>query len=80
MARILCFAQARDVIARGELEWPINEPHRVEDLWIWLALHHPKSTSLQSHCRVACNGEYLLKGGLIMPHDEIALIPPVSGG
>jgi molybdopterin converting factor small subunit len=80
MARILCFAQARDAIGRREVEWLMEGPQKVEELWTWLEVHHPGSISLQSHCRVACNGEYLQKGSVIMPHDEIALIPPVSGG
>lgn len=80
MARILCFAQARDAIGHAKVEWPIEGPQRAEDLWAWLGANHPGSRSLQPHCRVACNGEYLQKESVIMPHDEIALIPPVSGG
>lgn len=80
MARILCFAQARDAIGHGEVEWLMDGPQSVESFWAWLAVHHPGSRSLQHHCRVACNGEYLQKESVIMPHDEIALIPPVSGG
>jgi molybdopterin converting factor small subunit len=80
MARILFFAQARTLIGQEELVWPLEEPKKAEDLWAWLTEYHPAAAQLRPYCRIACNGEYLLPTQEIMPHDDIAIIPPVSGG
>ncbi len=80
MARILLFAQARETIGQDELLWPLEGPQKAEDLWTWLVENHPASDQLRLYCRIACNGEYLTPESTMMPRDEIAIIPAVSGG
>ncbi|RME92056.1 MAG: MoaD/ThiS family protein [Verrucomicrobia bacterium] len=80
MMRILFFAQLKDVTGRAELEWPeaaAMSPaqlwDRLEQLWPAISVHRPAT-------RLARNGEYVGGDTLLEPGDEVALIPPVSGG
>ncbi len=40
----------------------------------------PEFESFRTSIRLARNHEFLAPGALLLPGDEVALIPPVSGG
>ena len=80
MVRVLLFAQTATVAGTAFCEWPIGAPQEASAFWSWLLVQHPKLSSLRNVCRLARNGEYLLEGEMIAPGDELAVIPPVSGG
>ncbi|MBK8654757.1 MAG: MoaD/ThiS family protein [Haliscomenobacter sp.] len=77
--RILAFGMARDILGRPvmELEW--NSPLTVGELREELIRQYPELARLKS-LAVAVNSEYAQDGNLLTAGDEIALIPPVSGG
>lgn len=77
--RILAFGMARDILGRSvmELEW--NSPLTVGELREELIRQYPELARLKS-LAVAVNSEYAQDGNLLTAGDEIALIPPVSGG
>jgi molybdopterin converting factor small subunit len=51
-----------------------------DDFWVQLLERHPAIEPLRPSIRLARDGEFLVPGARLQPGDEIALIPPVSGG
>jgi molybdopterin converting factor subunit 1 len=77
---ILLFGILREQLSATALEWKIAQEHyTVADLLNELKDTYPLMGSLKS-IAIAINGEYAQPNYIIRPHDEIALIPPVSGG
>jgi molybdopterin converting factor small subunit len=78
--RILYFAQARLAVGLSEESLSTTEPLTPEKLWHLLLLRHPALTPWQSVCRLAKNCHFLQIGETFLPEDEVAILPPVSGG
>lgn len=78
--RILFFAQLKDATGQSEIEWPTTEPLGAADLWARLEQHWPAVAAHRRATRLARNGEYARPDEAFQPGDEVALIPPVSGG
>jgi molybdopterin synthase catalytic subunit len=55
-------------------------PPTVEDLWAWLTTAHPELIPWRRHLRFAVNQELCDPAHPVADGDEIAIIPPVSGG
>ena len=69
----------RDLIGQNRLSVSLPDGSRVSDLMALLRDQYPALTGVKS-VLVAVNSEYAEPGTLLNPSDEIALIPPVSGG
>lgn len=80
MVRVLLFAQAAAVAGVAVCGWPLVAPQGESAFWSWILVEHPNLARMRDVCRLARNGEYLQDGELIAPGDELAVIPPVSGG
>jgi len=78
--RIFYFAQARLTTGRSEEAITSTEPISEESLWKLLTQKHPSLLPLQSSCRIAKNGSFLQPGQKLDPQDDVAVLPPVSGG
>ena len=78
--KILLFAQIKDVVGAAELELNISGSPDVAALWRALIVAHPRLAAFQSSTRLARNGEYTDAKTFFFDTDEVALIPPVSGG
>jgi molybdopterin converting factor subunit 1 len=78
--RVLYFAQTRLTTGRSEEAISSSEPMTAESFWKVLVQKHPPLLPLQSSCRIAKNGSFLQPGQKLDPHDEVAVLPPVSGG
>ena len=78
--RVLFFAQAR--LATGIHEEVLSEtaPCSSDEFWNRLLVRHPDLTELRAACRLARNGKFLATGEKLQPEDEVAVLPPVSGG
>ncbi|SFD84132.1 MoaD/ThiS family protein [Spirosoma endophyticum] len=76
---VLLFGMTRDLTGHSSVLVPIHEPTRVGDLLSQLHQDYPALAGLRT-LLVAVNGEYAEVDQEIGPTDEIALIPPVSGG
>ena len=79
--RVLFFASARQATGCSEAAIPC-EPDGIAEPVFWgrLLAHFPALAPLRASVRLARNCEYLKAGERFFPHDEAALIPPVSGG
>lgn len=79
--RVLLFAEARRVAGgRGEVLLDVTEPLAEEELWRRLIKAVPALEAIRPATRLARNGTFVGAGATLEPEDEVALIPPVSGG
>ncbi|HEX7013864.1 MAG TPA: MoaD/ThiS family protein [Cyclobacteriaceae bacterium] len=77
--RIKAFGITRDILGGREVELPLNEGGTVGDLKAQLASAYPGVMELKS-LFIAVNNEYADDTVVLNATDEVALIPPVSGG
>ena len=78
--RILFFAQTKDAAETSELEMKISGAIGVEEVWDKLIVQKPRLVAFRKTTRLARNGEYADAKTKFADTDEVALIPPVSGG
>jgi molybdopterin converting factor small subunit len=78
--RILFFSTARAVTGTMETMIPCAEPLDESGLWDKLLVAHPGLGNLRDRIRLARNGRFAQTGERFEPGDEVAVIPPVSGG
>jgi len=77
--RVRCFATLRELsIDRGSLALPAGAS--VADAWQTLAEQHPGLVAHRPFVRAARNGAYAAWDALLDEGDEVAFLPPVSGG
>ena len=77
---LLYFAQARRITGIASETLPATTPLSEAELWHALLQLHPDLAILHPVIRLARNGEFAPPDTVFHPADEIALIPPVSGG
>jgi len=77
--RVLAFGITREILGEREIEIQLNNGHTVADLRAYLASSYPGILGLKS-LFIAVNNEYAADGQVLNDTDEIAIIPPVSGG
>ena len=80
MIRVLCFAAYRDLAGTSELMMELPEGSRVGDLVSGLRARGGGWSRLPERPAVAVNMEYADPARALSDGDEVALIPPVSGG
>lgn len=76
---VLAFGISRDITGASSLSLSLESPCTVGDLRRQLLARWPAMSSLAS-LAIAVNSEYATDDQLLQPGDELALIPPVSGG
>lgn len=78
--KILFFAQAREAAGRDVCELTADGPLSGPELWTRLVADFPKLAALRKTARLARDERYLADDEMLKPGDEVAIIPPVSGG
>jgi molybdopterin converting factor subunit 1 len=78
--RVLFFAQLQDVTGCAAMELASSCPIDREKLWANLLQKFPGLQAHRGNVRLARNWEYTDAATLFNDADEVALIPPVSGG
>jgi molybdopterin synthase sulfur carrier subunit len=76
---VLAFGVAREILESGSVSMQCSEEMTVGALKTQLEQLYPRLKQLTSFM-VAVNNEYAGPEQNIGEHDEIAIIPPVSGG
>ena len=76
---ILAFGITRDIVEGNTFRISLNEGTSVATLKELLYQSYPRMKQLRS-LRVAVNNEYVDEEVVLSGKEEIALIPPVSGG
>lgn len=77
---LLYFAQARRLAGVASETFAVSAPLDADALWAEVLARHPGLAALRGVARLALNGEFAAPGAVFKACDEVALIPPVSGG
>ncbi len=78
--KILFFAQAQLAAGCGEGELAVDRALSIPEFWQQLRKVFPDIGPFEKTARLARGEAYLAPGAMLQPGDEIAVIPPVSGG
>ncbi len=74
------FARLRDLAGSGELVRDVPMPATVETVWRSLVADVPALRDYERTMSVAVNAEYAKMSARVSDGDEVAFLPPVSGG
>lgn len=78
--RVRLFAIQRELAGTREVRLTLPDGSDVEAAWSALVAEHPVLAPGRSSLRFARNGDYAEPTTLLADGDEVAMIPPVSGG
>ena len=74
------FARLRDIAGASDLARELPRGATVDTVWNLLADEHPDMAAYRGAVSVAVNAEYARMDARIADGDEVAFLPPVSGG
>ena len=80
MIRVLFFGAAADRAGTRETELEVEDGATIDEVWPLLVGLHPDLTPIRDTLAFAVNGEYARREAVVSAGDEIAVLPPVSGG
>lgn len=74
------FARLRELVGAGELERDAPDEATVAAVWAALARDYPAISPYAESLSCAVNAEYARMTSRLADGDEVAFLPPVSGG
>ena len=74
------FARLRDLAGSGELVRDVPAPATVQTIWKLLVVEFPALAEYERSMSVAVNTDYSRMTAAVQEGDEVAFLPPVSGG
>ena len=77
---IRLFARLRDLAGAGELVREVPDQATVQTVWNTLTGEMPSLVEYERTMSVAVNAEYSRMATAVHDGDEVAFLPPVSGG
>jgi len=77
---IRLFARLRDLAGATELARAVPDGSTARDAWQTLVAEFPSLAAHSGSISVAVNEEYARMTALLHEGDEVAFLPPVSGG
>ena len=77
---IRLFARLRDLAGSGELTRDVPAPATVHSIWTSLVAEIPALGEYERSLSVAINADYSRMSAVVRDGDEVAFLPPVSGG
>lgn len=77
--KILAFGIVKEIFNNSIIDMDIKNESSVDALKMMLEEKYPRLSELGSYM-IAVNNEYAAVGDRVHENDEIAIIPPVSGG
>lgn len=78
--RVRLFAALRERAGCGDLVWEIQPAETAHDVWVALRAAFPRLGDVGEQVAFAVNQEYVDRSYPLNDNDELAIIPPVSGG
>lgn len=78
--RLRFFASLRERLRASEAARTLPDGSTVGEAWDALCCEHPEIACLSASIAFAVNREYVDRAHRLADGDELALIPPVSGG
>ena len=80
LVRVKLFARLREIAGESELERDVPPASTAQDLWRALAREFPALAPYERSVSCAVNAEYARPTAALREGDEVAFLPPVSGG
>ena len=74
------FARLRDITGAADLTRDLAPGATIGDVWRQLAVEFPELASYERSISSAINADYARMDQVIGDGDEVAFLPPVSGG
>jgi molybdopterin synthase catalytic subunit/molybdopterin converting factor small subunit len=78
--RVRLFAMQRELVGAREVDLEIAPGASIEDAWQGLVARYPILAPGRAAIRFARNADYVPADTILVEGDELAMIPPVSGG
>jgi MoaE-MoaD fusion protein len=78
--KVLFFGMLRDIVGRAEDSVEVADGSRLESVFEHYARQFPKLDTLKSSIVLASNQQFRERSAAVSDGDEIAFLPPVSGG
>jgi molybdopterin synthase catalytic subunit len=78
--KVLFFGMLKDIVGRAEDHIELADGSRIESVFACYARQFPRLSDMESSIVLACNQEFCDRSAAIREGDEIAFLPPVSGG
>jgi len=78
--KVLFFGMLKDIVGRAEDHIEVADNARLDAVFTRYAGQFPRLADLESSIVLACNQEFCDRSAAIREGDEIAFLPPVSGG
>lgn len=78
--KVLFFGMLKDIVGRSEDSIELAEGAHLDSVFTRYARQFPRLSDLESSIVLACNHEFQDRSAPIREGDEIAFLPPVSGG
>jgi molybdopterin converting factor subunit 1 len=80
MIKVLFFGAAADRAGTRETELEVEDRATIAVIWPLIVERHPGLAPMRDTLAFAVNGEYARGEAVVSAGDEIAVLPPVSGG
>lgn len=78
--KVRLFARLREIAGTGELDRDMPENSTLGAVWDVLAGEFPGFSPYRTSVSGAVNADYARRDALVHEGDEVAFLPPVSGG
>lgn len=78
--KVLFFGRLKEIVGRGEEHAELSEGARVEDLFARYNGRFPELAKFRASAVASVNQEFALWNAPLVNGDEVAFLPPVSGG
>ena len=80
LVTVRLFARLREIAGAPELKIEVPDGAQVRDAWMVLAARHPELAPYERSISCAVNEDYARMTAALRAGDEVAFLPPVSGG
>jgi molybdopterin converting factor subunit 1 len=78
--KVLFFGRLKDIVGRAEDSVELADGARIEQLFAHYGAHYPELARFRASLVVSHNHEFAAWSTTLHSGDEVAFLPPVSGG
>lgn len=78
--KVLFFGRLKEIVGRAEESVAVPQGSRIEELFARYGTRHPELVRFRPSLVASRNQEFAPWSALLRSGDEVAFLPPVSGG